>query len=431
MPILRPEERIGTTIAGKYRIDRILGKGGMGVVFVGLHLLTERPVAIKVLLPIHEGNPVLFKRFLREARTASALRHPNVVDVLDLGQTEDGSGFMILELLEGEPLSARLEREKTLAPHIALSLLLPIMDALSAAHAMGVIHRDLKPDNIFLSIDGKGRLVPKLLDFGVAKACMDESFSTQSGAIIGTPQYMSPEQASTVDPLPPASDVWSMGVVLYECLSGQLPFVGPGFPQLMVKILAGEYEPLWDKAPWITTAVADVVHRALSPELEERYPDMASLSEAMSVAARSSGISIQLPRMSRSSAAAWGEAATVPDGRLNPTPLATPSRSTAGASRRWWLLGALPAALVAAGVGWMLTRPPPPDEASDAAAPAAATHAAPQPDAGPPDAGPPPPDAGPPDAAPQPAAARPAARPRRSQPGEEHEISTIVSEPGW
>ena len=169
MPVRTPSERLKTRLAEKYRLDRILGDGGFGVVFAGVHDWTGRPIAVKVMDPSLARKEDYVKRFLQEARLAAKLSHPNVVDVLDMGREEDGTVYLVLELLRGETLSQVLKRRKLLPLDETLNNLLPIMDALSDAHAAGVLHRDLKPANIILSVDKRGRMVPKLLDFGIAK----------------------------------------------------------------------------------------------------------------------------------------------------------------------------------------------------------------------------------------------------------------------
>ena len=196
MPIPTIRERIGTDIAGRYRTERLIGRGGMGVVYGGRHLWTERPVAIKVLKSQYSEDPYFARRFLQEARTAAGIRHPHVVDVLDMGQDEDGTVYIVLELLAGESLADRLKRTSRLSPDSVVGTLLPVMEAVAKAHARGVVHRDLKPDNIFLAEDEvvSPDVIPKVLDFGIAKVLEGSTLSTHTGAIIGTPAYMAPEQ---------------------------------------------------------------------------------------------------------------------------------------------------------------------------------------------------------------------------------------------
>jgi serine/threonine-protein kinase len=195
VPILTPAERIGTVLAGRYRIEAILGAGGMGVVFAGKHELTGRPVAIKLLQPGLVTDPEVLARFFQEAKASAALNHPNVVDVLDVGTDED-TAYLVLERLEGQALGARLEACGVIDPKELLEILLPAMDALAAAHERGIVHRDLKPDNVYIHRDIRGRRVPKVLDFGIAKLVeTDSDVKTRTGGLLGTPHYMSPEQA--------------------------------------------------------------------------------------------------------------------------------------------------------------------------------------------------------------------------------------------
>jgi len=187
MPIPTDDERIGSVVAGKYRIEELLGRGGMGSVFRATHTWTERQVALKFLHAEEARDPQIVKRFLREARAAAALRHPNAVDVLDMGEDPQAGVYMVLELLEGLTLSYALRLRGRLGYAETLKIMLPIMDALQAAHARGIVHRDIKPENIFLSKQS-GVVVPKLLDFGIAKVQKaDESSRTQAGLMIGTP----------------------------------------------------------------------------------------------------------------------------------------------------------------------------------------------------------------------------------------------------
>ncbi|MCA9607944.1 MAG: serine/threonine protein kinase, partial [Myxococcales bacterium] len=210
MPILMPKERLGRALGGRYRLLKILGKGGMGVVYEGVHEGTGRPVAVKVLLPQFLEHPEITKRFLREAKAAASLHHPNVVDVLDVGEDDDGAPYIVLEFLVGRTLHA-LSKKGPLDAEPTLAHLLPVMDALALAHDNGIVHRDVKPDNIFLAEDETGRITPKLLDFGIAKLLqVTSSLKTRTGTAMGTPHYMPPEQAQGARDVTPAADVWAM-----------------------------------------------------------------------------------------------------------------------------------------------------------------------------------------------------------------------------
>jgi serine/threonine-protein kinase len=285
VPILTPEERVGTTLAGKYRLDRILATGGMATVFAGVHAWTERAVAVKILNYEHARDPEVVRRFLQEARAAAQLKHPNVVDVLDMGQDDDGTVFLVLELLEGETLKALLKRG-ALAPHEAALLLAPILRAVAAAHAKGVVHRDLKPDNIFLALgvpapDGHRDTVPKLLDFGIAKVANEgDSGSTRTGAMVGTPQYMSPEQVRGDRELGPRADVWSMGVLLHYALTKRMPFNAESAPAVLARVLTERARPIREIAPSLPEPLAAVIDRALQHEASARFADMREMALA-------------------------------------------------------------------------------------------------------------------------------------------------------
>ena len=282
MPILTEAERVGTTIAGKYRLDRIIGRGGVGTVFAGVHAWTGREVAVKMLHPQYAEDRSVVDRFLVEARASSTLRHPNVVDVLDMGKDDDGCVYMVLEYLQGESLSRRLERRKRLGAEETAAILLPIMDALVEAHDLDIVHRDIKPENIFLALDAKRRSVPKLLDFGIAKVLsVGSSRATATGMLIGTPAYMSPEQADGRGEVGPRSDIWSMGILFYECLSGSIPFPLEPITATLVAILTTTPAPLKTVAPEVPAALAAAVDRALARAPEQRWPNMQSFAAAV------------------------------------------------------------------------------------------------------------------------------------------------------
>ncbi len=322
MPILTPEERVGTIVAGKYRLDRILAQGGMGTVFGGQHEWTHRPVAVKLLNYEHARNPEIVKRFLQEARAAATLTHSNVVDVLDMGEDQDGTVYMVLELLEGRTLRAHLREAGRLELGELVEILGPVMDALAAAHRRGVVHRDLKPDNVFLTYDEDGRVIPKLLDFGIAKVRDGDSTATGTGVMIGTPQYMAPEQVRGDRDVGAPADVWSMGVLLYVALSGRMPFSGDAAATILAKVLTERPPPLRVVAPHVPPEVAGVVDRALSAAPEARFADMAEMAAALRRAVDAP------PSFEASDAAAWSEdpstevtQATPPPAALDPSEL--------------------------------------------------------------------------------------------------------------
>jgi len=284
MPLITAEERVGTRLAGKYRLDRILGKGGMGVVFAGVHERLQRPVAVKFLHPQYSLDAEAVRRFFAEAQAAARLRQPNVVDVFDLDIDGDGTAFMVLELLEGEPLSARIARGP-LTVHEMAECLLPVLAALEVAHRAGIVHRDLKPDNIFLARDLEGGLLPKVLDFGIAKLTDPaKPDQTKTGAVIGTPSYMAPEQAMADKNIGPWTDVWSIGTVAYECLSGRLPFEfrpDTSLTAALVMICTERPVPLRERAPDLPEEILTAIDAALQKEPSERLQSARALAEAI------------------------------------------------------------------------------------------------------------------------------------------------------
>src|SRR6266851_3251838 len=270
---------IDRVFEGKYRLDERLGGGGMGTVYRATHLLIDRVVAVKVLSQRFVGDETAQQRFRREARASGRMQHPNAVTVNDIGATADGWLYIVMELLEGQTLRDLLAREAPLDPARAVSFMLQASAAVGAAHEAKLIHRDLKPANIFIEQRPNLPAVVKVLDFGVAKFAVegheDEDFQTltQVGAIIGTPRYMSPEQCSGIAPLTPASDVYSLGIILYEMLSGAVPFNADTPLALALKHVSEAPRSLREIAPSIPAEVEKVVARALAKNPLERPTD--------------------------------------------------------------------------------------------------------------------------------------------------------------
>lgn len=278
------EALIGTVLDGKYRLDAPLGAGGMGTVFRAMHLLIERPVAVKVLNPRLVSDPAAQERLRREARAAGRLRHTNAVAVTDFGQTSEGVVYIVMELLEGISLRDLLTtRNAPLEPELAVEIMLQAAAAVAAAHEAGIIHRDLKPGNIFI-LERKNNLpIVKVLDFGIAKVAASEEDTndptandvassmtlTETGVMIGTPRYMSPEQCDGMR-LTPAADVYSLGVILYEMLSGAPPFSGATPLAVALKHSAEAPRPLREIIATIPDELDEVALHALAKKPEER-----------------------------------------------------------------------------------------------------------------------------------------------------------------
>jgi serine/threonine protein kinase len=328
---------------GKYALEQLLGRGGMGEVYAGKNLVTGKRVAIKRMRDLHELKEDVQARFLREARASSVIEHANVVQVFDVGRV-DGSLYMVMELLRGESLASFLAREGPIAAARAAELLLPILRALEHAHARDVIHRDLKPDNIFLcEVEGADATVPKLLDFGIAKIAHDPEVLklTRTGAVMGTPYYMSPEQAQDSGEIDARSDVYAMGVIFYEALGGKRPFEGANYPSLIWAIVSGRAVPLEELVPSIEPQVAACVARAMAPDRDHRYPSARAFADALREALR-------LPQRAVASAPtlrgrdALGSAETLPSEPEPATPYASvrPVPIESG-SRGWrWMVPA-------------------------------------------------------------------------------------------
>jgi len=234
------EPALDEIVAGKYRISRLIGRGGMGSVWEGVHTTLGSRVAVKFIDPAYAESPEARQRFENEARAAARLNSKYAVQVYDHGMMPDGRPFIVMEFLTGEPLDARLEREGRLPPADAAQILSQVCRALARAHSAGIVHRDLKPENVFLVWDEEDQAnVAKVVDFGIAKFTENKagiSSSTRTGSVLGTPYYMSPEQARGLRSVDYRTDLWSLGVIAYRCIVGRLPFEGESVGDLLVKI---------------------------------------------------------------------------------------------------------------------------------------------------------------------------------------------------
>ena len=285
-----PKHHPGVLISGKYRLLRLLGSGGMGSVWAARNELTDRDFAIKFLLSSLARNTEALQRFFHEARACGQIKHPAVVDVYDMGQAEDGSPYLVMELLEGEGFDQRLARSGTFRPGEGAAWLAFIARGLEEAHVRGLVHRDLKPGNIFFALDDRGDVIPKVLDFGISKATTpgaDDLVKTTTGAVLGSPAYMSPEQARGEPDIDGRADVWSLGVILFEALTGSLPFDAPNYNALMMTIITRPHRPAHELSPGVPVEISRIIDRCLAKDRSQRIGTARELAELLETAAAS------------------------------------------------------------------------------------------------------------------------------------------------
>jgi serine/threonine-protein kinase len=268
----------GEIIGGKYEVLRCIGEGGMGVVFEAMHLTMRQRVAVKVLRPSVLSNPEVILRFEREGRAAGQLRGRHVARVLDVDSRDERLPYMVMELLEGHDLATELEERGPLPVAEAVSWLIQACAGIAEAHAAGIVHRDLKPSNLFLAKDG-AQSVLKLLDFGISKIFGEASRLTSTELTMGTPLYMSPEQVRSAKNVDARTDIWALGVILYELLSGAPPFLGSA-PSVAVAIVNDAPPPIPGRTD-VPAALAAVVHKAMAKNRAERFADARALAAAL------------------------------------------------------------------------------------------------------------------------------------------------------
>ncbi len=364
-PSPSPRDLTGSTLAGRYRIVQRLGVGAMGEVYLGEHLRMGRRDAIKVLRSGMARDPEAMARFTRGARNVARIRHPNVCQVYDFGEAEDGVLFLAMEYVDGGSLGDLLQAHGPLPPHRAARLLHQAAEALHAAHEQGIIHRDLKPDNLMLtrSADGDGQV--KVVDFDIARGPADEEGAgvTRHGFVVGTPEYMSPEQL-TGDPLDRRSDVYSLALVLVRMLTGRLPFSGTTAQEVMLQRLTGEPAPLSALAPPGVTfppALEEAVRRALARLPDERTPSGRQLARDVAEAVAAGGGGTLSPPPPPGGAAAPSPPPVGSGGAASQVPPTEVAPARGGAKReegerRAWVVpaGAGVGALALGGLIWFL-----------------------------------------------------------------------------
>jgi serine/threonine-protein kinase len=380
----------GTKLGGRFEIVRLIGSGGMAAVYEALHVDLKKRVAIKALFPSVGRNPEARTRFLREGEVASRIRHPHVVDVTDVG-SDGGLAFLVMEFLEGEDLGALVDREAPLAVDRTVDLLLPVMAAVAAGHAAGVVHRDLKPQNIFLAKGFRGELVPKVLDFGVSKLMTGAAALTHTAAVFGTPAYMSPEQALGAKQVDARCDQYALALIFYECLTGRRAFDGENALAILRRIGDGIFDPPSRHRPDLPPALERVLLTALAREASSRFPSLNAFGAAVlpfaSGRARATWAEtftasavtepgFHAPTMKLAAVASRAPSTTMPVPATDePAPDDEPALPTDG--RRRIVTLAVAAAAVAGGLAWLLHGSPKP--AVSVHVPAAPAAAAPAP----------------------------------------------------
>ena len=279
---------LGTTI-GNYKITAEIGHGGMGIVYLAEHPTLGRKAAVKVLHARLAAEPTTVSRFFHEAKASNAIRHPNIVEAYDYGTLPDGTTYIVMEYLEGENLAARLNNVGRMSVRMALDFANQSAGALVAAHDKGIVHRDLKPDNLFVTPDPRSPTseLVKILDFGIAKlaASVDGAFShkTHTGALLGTPLYMSPEQCLGVKEVDRRTDIYSLGCILYEMLCGEPPFVSEGFGALVNMHINQAPEPPSRRSPDVSPSLEALVLKMLAKNADDRFQSMHEVREALNV----------------------------------------------------------------------------------------------------------------------------------------------------
>lgn len=275
---------VGDEILGKYRINKRLGEGGMGVVYAATHIELQETVAIKMLSPNLMRRDEVVARFMREARAAAKIKNDHAVRVLDVGKLDGGVPYMVMEFLDGQDLEQLLESRGPLPLREVIGYLVQTAEALGEAHRQGIVHRDIKPANLFLAKKSNGKRVVKVLDFGISKV-QNENLTggeaTRTEAVMGTPMYMSPEQLRSTRNVDARADVWSLGIVFYRLLTGGFPFEGESIPVICSEVLAARYKPIRSRRPDLPVEIEPIVAQCLEKDRDKRFASVEGFVQAL------------------------------------------------------------------------------------------------------------------------------------------------------
>jgi eukaryotic-like serine/threonine-protein kinase len=336
---------VGAVLDGSYRVEKLLGEGGMGAVYHATQLRLDKPVAVKVMARELSAAAEAFARFRREALVTSNLGHPNIVQVFDFSIAPSGEPYLVMEFLDGEDLDRRLRRERRLSPAVALHIIKQVGAALMATHGKGIVHRDLKPANIYLlEAAGAGDFV-KVLDFGISKVRSATTKLTRTSSIMGTPGYMSPEQASgKVEDIDECTDQWALACITWECLAGEPPFQGESPLATLFQVVNQQPPPLLSKVPGLPARIEEVLLRALAKRKDDRFANVGDFVAALEAAV--TGATVSVP----STVSLAKNNLRPPDKPIQPTTFGqtvgelTDEIAAAPARRRVWIWAALGAA---------------------------------------------------------------------------------------